>query len=99
MQLMSELAGRPNRRRPKALHGLFARPEVEAFCSVFEQSFSRRKNAKLLEKLRGDFLMRRWAPVLHGVSSVMGKAQRPLLDPVPRAEELEETPRNVWEIP
>ncbi|CAE7361933.1 mdn1 [Symbiodinium pilosum] len=37
---------------------------VELFCATLEKSFSRRKNAKLLEKVRGDFLGRRWALAL-----------------------------------
>jgi len=47
---------------------------VESFCAVFEKSFSRRKNAKLLEKLRSDFIARRWAAVLHSVGSIINKA-------------------------
>ncbi|CAE7789768.1 MDN1, partial [Symbiodinium necroappetens] len=58
---------------------------VELFCSTFEKSFSRRKNARLLEKARGDFLGRRWASVLHSIGSVMSKAQQSLSDPVTQA--------------
>ncbi|CAJ1345251.1 unnamed protein product, partial [Effrenium voratum] len=58
---------------------------VETFCTTFEKSFSRRKNANVLEKIRGDFLTRRWAAVLHGIGSIISKAQGNLSDPVTQA--------------
>ncbi|CAK9060145.1 unnamed protein product [Durusdinium trenchii] len=58
---------------------------VESFCLTFEKSFSRRKNAKLLEKLRSDFLDRRWAAVLNDVGSIVSKAKQTLCDPVTQA--------------
>ncbi|CAK9092930.1 Midasin (Dynein-related AAA-ATPase mdn1) (MIDAS-containing protein) [Durusdinium trenchii] len=46
---------------------------VESFCLTFEKSFSRRKNAKLLEKLRSDFLDRRWVRGPQAEAEIRGR--------------------------
>ncbi|CAE8606408.1 unnamed protein product, partial [Polarella glacialis] len=58
---------------------------VEAFAAAFEQTFSRRKNAKLLEKVRGLFIARRWTGLLEAVGKTLEDALRSLGDSVAQA--------------
>eukprot|EP00928_Gymnodinium_smaydae_P070251 TRINITY_DN54136_c0_g1_i1.p1 TRINITY_DN54136_c0_g1~~TRINITY_DN54136_c0_g1_i1.p1 ORF type:complete len:2263 (+),score=321.22 TRINITY_DN54136_c0_g1_i1:723-6791(+) len=55
---------------------------MASFTAVFEQTFSRRKNAKLLEKTREDLLARRWPQLLNAIGGITEKSSRTLESPI-----------------